>query len=315
MTHRRFALANRLAAKGLPPPDGTTLDVLRDVVDEGVLGASNHVALVLPLIARIAGAGADAETGWRAADVTADFIAETRGAGAPIVANALAWQRAGIAELPVAERAGALAERAERWASEARARRTVLVQKASEALGACRAPLVFDYSSTVADIVTALAGRGLDRIVIPESRAIDGGRRYIEAFRGLGVALHVLPDAAAEFAVSLADTLMLGAESVTADGGVVNTIGSLPHARAARAARVRVYGAADLFKVGRVAAADWPAPALRRYDFLDGEGLVTEAPELELVAPEWIDAVLTERGPLTPEALAEVAAGWREAGR
>ena len=286
MPDRRFALGPRLAAIGLPPPSAATLETLRDVVDEGVLGASNHVALALPLIARIAADGGDTDLAFGAAAETARFIAETRGSAAPIIGNAIDWLLAGVADVPAAARAGLLADRALAWSQEARARREALVAQAVAALARVTAPLVFDYSSTVADIVGALArGGGLRLIVIPESRAVDGGRRFVEAFTGLGVRLCATPDAAINYSVSLCDCMLIGAESLSADGGVVNTVGSAPFARAAAAAGRAVYGCADLFKVGDILADQWPAPPLRPYNFLAGAAGETDAraPELEMV--------------------------------
>ncbi len=268
MPDRRLALAPRLVAAGLPPSSEATLATLRDVVDEGVLGATNHVALALPLIVRIATEGGDSERAFRAAEATARFIAETRGAAAPIVANALAWLLDGVPDAPAGDRVRLLAARAAQWSHEAGLRRAALVARAVEALDGISAPLTFDYSSTVADIVSALAGRGgLRVIVIPESRAVDGGRRFVEAFKPLGVPLRAVPDAALDHAVSLADGVLFGAESVSADGGIVNTVGSAPIARAAVAAGRPVYGCADLFKVGQTMAAAWPEPPLRTYLF------------------------------------------------
>lgn len=321
MPDRRLALAPRLAAAGLPPPSAATLEALRDVVDEGVLGASNHVALALPLVARVAAEGDDADLAFRAAAETARFVAETRGSAAPVVANAIDWMLAGVAAAPAAARAAVLADRAAAWSREARARREALVARAVDALARVAAPLAFDYSSTAADVVAALARRGnLQRIVVPESRAVDGGRRFVEAFAPLGVPLHVTPDAAIDYAVGLCDCMLIGAESVSADGGVVNTVGSAPFARAAVAAGRPVYGCADLFKVGGTAAEDWPAPPLRPYPFLPGADLEadTRAPELEMVPPPLIAAILTERGPLAPDAVGEAARtarACRDAGR
>ena len=314
MPDRRLALAPRLAAAGLPPPTTATLATLRDVVDEGVLGASNHVALALPLIARIAADGDDPRVAFCAAAATARFVAETRGAAAPIVANALDWMLAGIAEAPASARAALLADRASAWSRGADSRRKALVARAVEALAGIAAPLTFDYSSTVADIVAALAGRGqLRLVVVPESRAVDGGRRYVEAFKALGIRLRVTPDAAIDHAVGLSDCMLIGAESVSADGGVVNTIGSAPFARAAVAAGRPVYGCADLFKVGDTAARDWPAAPLQAYPFLPGAEVEVDtcAPELEMVSPLLVAALLTEHGPLVPSVVAEVARAAR----
>jgi len=305
MPERRFQYPEMLAARGLPAPDAATMAALVDIVDEGVLGASNHVALALPLVAKTA--RAERETALAEAQALAEFIAGTRGIAAPIVANALAWLTADVDRLEPDAAAERLAARAEAWDRHTRERRARLVSRAAETLAACRAPLLFDYSSTVADVVRALADGGrLRQLVIPESRSIDGGRRYVEALSDLRLPVLFLPDAALDYAVRQSDVVLLGAESVTRDGGVVNTIGSVIAARSAQLAGVPVYGAADLFKVGPLEAARMPAPEVRSYVFLLAGGMAaaTEAPELEIVAPDLITAILTEEGPLSPGDLA-----------
>lgn len=305
MSERRFEFPEILVKKGLPAPGAETMQGLLDIVDEGVLGATNHVALALPLVAWVA--SADRTTARDEALELARFIARTRGANAPIVANALDWQTEGVDQLPAVEAATVLSARAEAWGAAAAERRRALIAKATEILADVRRPLIYDYSSTVADVVRALArATGLDLIVIPESRAIDGGRRYMSALADLGVSVSFVPDAAIEYAMSRSDVVLLGAESVTSDGGIINTVGSTMTARAAHAHGIAVYGAADLFKVGARAAADLPAPSPRRYDFLlrPGEQASTEAPELEIVPPDLVSAILTEAGPVEPGNLA-----------
>lgn len=305
MSEKRFELVARMHAQGLPVPDATTMQRLHDIVDEGVLGASNHVALALPLIARVA--DANRPTALEEALELARFIAETRGAGAPIVANALAWQIEGVASLSAVDAVAMLQAREKTWGKAAAERRKTLIGKGAQALCQCRTPLIYDYSSTVADLVRALSTLGmLETIIIPESRAIDGGRRYMTALSDLNVPVVFLPDAALEYAASRSDAVLLGAESVTLDGGISNTVGSTLVARAAQARGIPVYGVADLFKVGDRRADELPAPALRRYDFLlqEGEGCSTEAPELEIVPPALVTAILTEVGPVAPRDLA-----------
>jgi len=301
MADRRFMLNDLLEAKGLPCASDATLAVLRDIIDEGVLGASNHVALALPLIARIA--AEVRETAPDEALETARFIAAVRGAAAPIVANAIAWQTQGLETLSRKAMTAHLSERAERWNVEAKRRRMTLVEKARFHLSQCRTVLVFDYSSTVVDVVRALDEHGiLQRIDIPESRSIEGGRRYLEALSASRADLAFLPDAALDWAVGRVDAVLLGAESVTRDGGLINTIGSMIAARAAAAYDMPVYGVADLFKVGSLTAEEIAEPPERSYDFLLPEGIyaMTAAPELEIVPPRLITSILTEAGAVTP---------------
>lgn len=307
MPDRRFEFLDLSSGAGLPEPEAETMAALHDIVDEGVLGASNHVALALPLVARIAASGR--ATARDEALALARFIAGTRGVAAPIVANALTWQTEGAEGLSPEAAADVLSDRADRWDREAKARRATLLARAAETLSACRSPLIHDYSSTVADIVRSI-GAGLDRIVMTESRAIDGGRPYMTALADLCVPILFLPDAALDWAVARCDAVLLGAESVTLDGGVSNTIGSVMAARAGQAYGVPVYGAADLFKVGPRRAAEIPPPSLRSYPFLlkEGETASTEAPELEIVPPDLVTVILTEVGPIAPPDLAEALA-------
>ncbi len=313
MPERRFELISRLSARGLPGASPETLRALADIIDEGVLGASNHVALALPLIATIA--AERTPSALEEALETARFIAETRGAGAPIVANALWWQIAGVDKLERAAAEALLRERARRWADESVARRGALVRAAAEHLAAVRALLLFDYSSTVADVVIALSKRDALRLVIlPESRAVDGGRRYLEAFAICPQDKLFVPDAAIDWAVAQAGAVLLGAESLSADGGIVNTIGSVPAARAAAARNIPVYGVADLFKVGPDRAADMPKPALRSYPGILPPGCEarSDAPELEIVPADLVSAILTERGAIKPAELAGAVATMKE---
>lgn len=305
MPERRFELVEIHRERGFALPSESVMQGLLDIVDEGVLGATNHVALALPLVAALAAEPRD--TALAEALGLARFLARTRGAAAPIVANALAWQTRGIeASMDPAAASELLAERARDWDRKAKERRRDLIVKGHETLDRFRAPLIFDYSSTVADLVCSLAsGPGLDCIIVPESRAIGGGRRYLAALADLGVPFRFLPDAALDYAASQSDVILLGAESVTLDGGVVNTIGSTGAARAAQACGIPTYGAADLFKVGQTRAADLDPYPLRTYPFLlkEGEAADTSAPELEVVPPGLVTAILTEIGPIMPSAL------------
>ena len=313
MPDRYLALAPRLTAAGLPPPSAATLTVLRDIVDESALGISTRVGLALSLIGRIATEGDDPESGFRAAIESAHFIAESPGAATSVVANALDWLLVGAADRPPDQRVAVLAERAAQWSHETAWRRVALVAQAMAALETIGAPLIVDYSSTVADIVSALADTGrLRSIIIPESRVVDGGRRFVETYAALCVPLRVVPDAAVDEVVSLIDCVLMGAESVLPDGSIVNTIGSVAFARAAFANGRPVYGCADLLKVATAAAECPEAPSRSSSCPARVEHVVeTRAAKLEIVPASLVTAILTECGPLRPAEVAAAAADRR----
>ena len=153
--------------------------------------------------------------------------------------------------------------------------------------------MAFDYSSTVSAIVLAMAAPNRTfTVVVPESRTISGGARYLEEFIPAGLTVRYLPDAAIEYGLGFCDAALFGVETLRSDGSFLNTIGSRMIAKLARLQGIEVYGCTDLLKLDlRSYSGCRPVPALRSYDKplltdLSLPGLsfaVTTAPELEVV--------------------------------
>jgi translation initiation factor 2B subunit (eIF-2B alpha/beta/delta family) len=149
-------------------------------------------------------------------------------------------------------------------------------------------------------------------IVVPESRSIAGGVRYLQEFLPAGIAVRFIPDAAIEHGLAACDAVLLGVETLRADGSFLNTIGSALTARLAARLAIDVYGCTDLMKLDRRSYDGCrPSPAIRSYDELLLAGLDlarldlvdTRAPELEVVPPDLTTAFLTEYGPVPPGAV------------
>ena len=313
MPNRRDAYADRISDLGLPAPDEQTMHLLWQIVDEGVLGASNHVHLAFELLSHLLSSIKDnQEQAWACADCAARFICETRGVEAPVVGNAVRSVLAGLDGHAPDTRLSELQRRIEEWNNQARQRQRHLVQTATQFIGAGRTVIAFDYSSTVAAIVTALARVAApERVVVPESRAIAGGRRYVEAFAAAGIDVHYVVDAAFEYVLQDNAVVLLGAESLRCDGSLLNTIGSRPLARLACWRGCPVYGCADLLKLDtRSYLGLLNEPSARSFDHLieglalpEGAVVTTEAPELEVVPASLITALLTDEGPVPPAAV------------
>lgn len=310
MPERRFEYASEIEAAGLSPPDDATMHYLWQIVDEGVLGASRHVALGNQLLLHLIDAGGD---GLKRARLAADFIARSRGHDTPVIGNSLALLLAGLDEADASRQTDMLKVRIAEWDRAAAERKKNLVEKACSHLCEVRGVMAFDYSSTVAAIVIALAKARPDlRIVVPESRAIAGGARYLEEFLPQGLTVDYIPDAAIEYGLGSSGAVLFGVETLRADGSFLNTIGSRMIARLAAGMGVAVYGATDLLKLDRRSYQGLrPAPAIRSYDNVLKSGLaiegleraVTRAPELEVVPAQLTTALLTEHGPVPPAAI------------
>jgi translation initiation factor 2B subunit (eIF-2B alpha/beta/delta family) len=313
MPERRFRYLELLRQDGLPEPDETTMKLLWQIVDEGVLGASRHVELAHRLLVHLAEPEPDASIAARRVRLAGRFVAETRGRDAPVVANAIAWLFAGQDGAAGNDLHRTLSDRAQQWAAEARARQRDLVDKAVRRFGNGAALIAFDYSSTVAAIMLELQERGLrPHPIVPESRAIAGGRRYLEQFLGAGIDVSYVLDAAMDQILGKADAVLLGCECLRCDGSLVNTVGSLPLAKLARLRGVSVYGCTDLYKLDtRSYAGEFRQPVPRSFDQVLLTGITvppsrqvdTTGVELEIIPPDLVTAFLTEFGPVPPAAI------------
>ncbi|TCL71072.1 hypothetical protein [Rhizobium sp. BK251] len=313
MPERRFEHREDLENAGLSGPDDVTLHYLWQIVDEGVLGASRHVALGNELLLHILNSVPDRGEALLRARLAAGFISRTRGQDTPVIGNSLALLLAGLDEVPAHEQADVLRQRIGNWTKAAAARKQALVSSAVRHLSGAKGIMAFDYSSTVAAIILALANARSDLVVVvPESRTIAGGARYLEEFLPAGLPVRFIPDAAIEHGLAWCDTVLLGVETLRADGSFLNTIGSRMIARLARDQGVEVYGCTDLLKLDtRSYEGHRPAPTVRSYDhpLLDGlkiKGLEladTRAPELEVIPAHLITGLLTEHGMVPPQAI------------
>lgn len=307
----RYAVLLRDA--GLPPPDQQAADLVAQIVDEGSRGATRHLRLAHRLLIHLAGLPEEGEARWRRVRLTASFIMATRGADAPLIANGVAWLVRSAESVPEPDRAATLAARAEAWLFDAQRRLDRLVEAAMAVLGAGCRPVLLDYSSTVAAVIEALQRRGLAPApILLESRATAGGIRYANQFLGHGIDIRLLPDMALDYALGQASAVLLGCESLRADGSIVNALGSLPLARLALAQNVPVHCCADLFKFDRRSHAG--VAALRRSDATwlheitvpEGRRLDTTLPLVEIVPSNCLTTIITDAGPLSPAALRQL---------
>lgn len=310
MPERRFDHVREVEAAGLSAPDEATMHFLWQIVDEGVLGASRHVQLGNQLILHLVDTGRE---GVRRARLAAAFIARTRGHDTPVIGNSLDLLLAGVDDVAPDQQANLLRERVAAWDAAAVRRKERLVSVAASHLADARGIMAFDYSSTVSAIVIALAkANPRIAIIVPESRAIAGGIRYLEEFLPHGIEVDFLPDAAIEYGLKACDAALFGVETLRADGSFLNTIGSRMIARLAGQMNIEVYGATDLLKLDRRSyGGHRPDAAIRSYDSVLKAGLKiaglerarTRAPELDIVPAHLVTGLLTEHGPVPPSAI------------
>jgi len=176
-------------------------------------------------------------------------------------------------------------------------------------------------SGTVERALLRLASdRRLRRVIVAESRpgaegvALARALAASDAARHAGLLITLVPDAASGLWMDTADALIVGADSVRADGALVNKVGTYPLALMAHASDKPVYALCETLKI---AAPSWPL-TLEAGDPADLTptpipGVASEVTLFDRTPAEYVRAVITERGALDRSAIARQAQTANEA--
>ena len=161
-------------------------------------------------------------------------------------------------------------------------------------------------------VLTALTRGAPEAVLVGESRP---GREGVDVAETVAAETDVTLTSDAAFAHALAewtaDTLLVGADTILADGRVVNKAGTRSAA---------IAGSFEGITVDVVAAADKLSPdgtvdlePREAAELYDGDAdLSVHNPTFDVTPPDCIDAIVTERGVLDAAAVREIAAQHRE---
>jgi translation initiation factor 2B subunit (eIF-2B alpha/beta/delta family) len=146
------------------------------------------------------------------------------------------------------------------------------------------------------------------RIVVSESRPGGEGVAAARALAPAGWQVILVPDTACGLFIAEAAAVVLGADSVRADGSVINKVGSYPLALVAHAAGVPVYVLCETIKV---ASPDFPL----HFEEMDPRALLPDPTPgvtaynvyFDHTPAELITSIISERGPLTRDDIARIA--------
>jgi len=147
--------------------------------------------------------------------------------------------------------------------------------------------------------------------VVKETRPRQQGHITAEALREMGVPVTLIVDSAARRYLDEVDHVVVGADSIAADGGVINKIGTSGLAVNARERGVPIMTAAQTIKLhpetltGHTVEiemrdeAEVIEPGTRE---AIGE-LTVENPAFDVTPPRYMDAIVTEHGQFPPESI------------
>jgi len=125
-----------------------------------------------------------------------------------------------------------------------------------------------------------------------------------------GIPTTLIPDSAVRFFMKEVDKVVVGADAVAANGAVVNKVGTSMIALAAHEARVRFYVAAETYKfspatvLGELVTIEErdPREVVSSDILASSPHLRVRNPAFDVTPPEYIDAIITERGVIPPKA-------------
>ena len=152
--------------------------------------------------------------------------------------------------------------------------------------------------------------------IVKETRPRKQGHITARQLRELGVPVTLVVDNAARRYLNRVDQVLVGADSIAADGGVINKIGTSGLAVNARERGVQIVVAAQTIKLhpdtmtGHTVEIEMRdttevLTAEQRTEITDpgDEGLVVENPAFDVTPPRYVDAIVTERGQYPPESI------------
>lgn len=204
------------------------------IVEQRILGASNHIAMVGDMIEAIVQRGAEehrptAQVIEEIFAVTGFFIA-IRGEASQAVSNAILLMIHNIrsyAKLDIKKAADLILKTKNSYARSAAEAVKQCVSYGVKLAEDMDRIFVYDYSSTVEKFLRGLKENEKKyEIYIAESRIIDGGRPFVKACQESGHKIKFIPDAAMMYYLKDCDGAFMGAEAFYPDGTGFNTTGS-----------------------------------------------------------------------------------------
>lgn len=165
-------------------------------------------------------------------------------------------------------------------------------------------------TAAVRVIIEAYKQGRVVRVYSTETRPFYQGRVTYTQLAKSGVPVVQIPDSAVRYVINEVDYVVVGADTVTSNGAVVNKIGTSQVALAAKEARTRVYVAAESYKfspltlVGELVTIEYrPPEEIVPREWIEKHLRVKVLnPVFDVTPPDYIDAIITEYGVIPPQA-------------
>lgn len=167
-----------------------------------------------------------------------------------------------------------------------------------------------DSSAAISIILEAYRQNKHITVYVTETRPRYQGYLTASKLTKEGVKVILIPDSAVRLVMGIVNKVVVGADTVAANGVVVNKIGTSQIALAAHEARVRLFVAAESYKFSPATVLGDEVVIEERepLEVIDPEILGkfrhvrVRNPAFDVTPAEYIDAIITERGFIPPQA-------------
>ncbi len=165
-------------------------------------------------------------------------------------------------------------------------------------------------TAAVSVIATAHKMGKINKVYVKETRPKMQGLITAKALADAGLDVILIPDSSVRYFMKRVNKVVVGADTIAANGAVINKIGTSLVALAAKEARVRTYVAAETYKfsprtvIGELVPIEVRDPT----EIVDEEWLKENPdvriynPVFDVTPPEYVDAIITEKGIIPPQA-------------
>ncbi|MDI9518979.1 MAG: initiation factor 2 [Bacillota bacterium] len=301
-------------------PD-TSFKSFDDIRYSRVLGANRHINMIGEILIDIIN---DSKTENELKDrfiKVASYYKETRGNQSRAIYNAINEMTYGFNDIDFNDLDKAkqkIINKIKEYDKNAKKNTAKIIEYSNNLIENMKAIMLFDYSSTLNELI--LKSNSSIDIYIAESRALDGGRPFVEAALKAGHRTFFFPDSTMLEVLKKCDAAFIGVESYYPDGTVFNTIGSDILAILCKSLNKPLFALTPMIKVDErnaygftrlspmpydysiKIATNWEKELVEKIDF-NGVKLVE-------VEPELITAIVTELGVIPPRAMYSIAMNY-----
>ncbi|KAI8917174.1 translation initiation factor eIF-2B subunit alpha-like protein [Powellomyces hirtus] len=146
------------------------------------------------------------------------------------------------------------------------------------------------------------------KVFVTETSPTSSGTKAVTELRASNIPAELILDAAVGFIMDRVDMVIVGAEGVVQNGGIINQIGTYQIAVVAKAANKPFYVVTEQYKFVRLFPLnqnDLPIPLPSYFANPDGDTIIPRNPTIDYTPPEYISLLFTNVGVLTPMGVSE----------